>query len=109
MAVVGDQVFGIEAIGRPEVFATCFGRLLDSYAIDAIDHEVALKGPRPVRGTARFTEPEAFLTALRASKRDASPSLGLGEDLRIAGAGVEGCALVAGDLVHLTAAPEVEA
>jgi hypothetical protein len=34
---------------------------------------------------------------------ESGPSLGLGEDLRLRGNGLEGCALVHGDLVHLTA------
>ena len=35
----------------------------------------------------------------------AAPSLGLGEDLRLAAGGIAGCALAAGEVVHLTAFP----
>ncbi len=61
----------------------------------------------PIAGPA-FSDPEGFLAALRQTNRDPAPSLGLGEDIRISGADLEGCALAAGDLVHLTASPVIQ-
>ena len=107
VAVIGSEVQGIEAIGRPDVFAASFERLLDAYAIDAVDYAAVVRRPRLVRGTA-FSDPEGLLAALRQTSRDPAPSLGLGEDIRISGADVEGCALAAGDLVHLTASPLIQ-
>lgn len=101
VALVGERVVGIEAIGRPEVFAECFARLVDSYAIDAVD--AALAGGE--WAGAEFREPEPFLEALRGAPTEATPSLGVGVDLRLASGRVEGCALDAAGLVHLTAAP----
>ncbi len=106
VAVIGAEVAGIEAIGPPEVFAACFDRLVDSYAIDAIHFTAVSEGDGGEAPASRFREPETFLAALRAAPVDPAPSLGLGEDLRIESDRVEGCALAAaGELVHLTAAP----
>lgn len=108
VALQGDEVVGVEAIGRPEVFAAAFDALLRAYAIDAVDAAL-LREPAPPRPSAapapRFEDPEPFLEALAGAPFEARPSLGAGDDLRIAGAGVEGCALVRPDVVHLTAFP----
>jgi len=45
------------------------------------------------------------LAALGRAPVEPGPSLGVGDDLRIEGQGVAGCALVAGHVVHLTAFP----
>jgi len=103
VAVSGDAVVGLEAIGRPEVFASQFEGLLRSYAVDAID-------PAPARwdrerSGAGSDSPEAFLAALGRAPIQRGPSLGLGDDLRIEGEDLAGCALVAGQVIHLTAFP----
>jgi len=59
-------------------------------------------GTRP---PSRFDAPEPFLLALAGARAEASASLGLGTDLRIEDDRVSACALVAGDVVHLTAFP----
>lgn len=110
VAAIGDEVVGLEAIGWPGVFASCFERLLSGYAIDAVDHafvrELEEQGEREARRVARFDAPEAFLAALADAPCHSGPSLGLGSDLRIEGGGVAGCALIEGAVVHLTAFPE---
>jgi hypothetical protein len=107
VAMIGDTVAGIEAIGRPEVFASCFERLVDGYAIDAIDHASMRASLGDAAFATRFGEPEPFLEALRSAPARAAPSLGLGRDLRIDGPEVEGCALEAGELIHLSAYPRL--
>jgi hypothetical protein len=101
LAVAGGAVVGLEAIGRPEVFAAQFEGLVRSYAVDAIDT------PRGERKPAapRAESPEAFLAALGRAPARRSPSLGVGDDLRIEDEDVTGCALVMGQVVHLTAFP----
>ena len=101
MAASGDEILGVEAIGRPEVFADQFEGLVRSYAVDLIDPAPARRG-RPV---ASADAPEAFLAALGRAPVRSGRSLGLGDDLRIEGEDVSGCALVAGQVVHLTAFP----
>jgi hypothetical protein len=79
-----------------------FDRLLRAYAIDGVD-AAFLKRRRGRSLRPRFDAPEAFVDALAAAPAMASASLGLGVDLRLAGAGVSGCALAHEGLVHLTA------
>lgn len=113
VAMLGDEVLGLEAIGRPEVFARAFPGLLRGYLVDAIDASLvrasreaegagAIHAGDPARA-ACFESPEAFLAALGKAPAQGWPSLGLGTDLRVAGHGVCGCALVDGEIVHLTA------
>jgi hypothetical protein len=108
VAAIGGAVVGLEAIGRPEVFAAAFPGLLDAYLVDALEPAeptpAAGAPPRPA-----FADPAAFLLALAAAPAQEGPSLGLGQDVRLGDDRVRGCALVAGDLVHLTAFAEGEA
>ena len=55
---------------------------------------------------ARYDTPESFVAALAGAPARSGPSLGLGEDVRIQGNGIVGCALVHGSVAHLTAFPE---
>jgi hypothetical protein len=106
VAAIGDAIVGLEAVGRAEVFARAFPRLLESYAIDAVD--AAQLDASDESGAHRFESPQAFLDALADAPARAGASLGMGADLRVASEWVEGCALVAeGALVHLTAFPQV--
>ena len=100
VAAIGNQIAGVDVLGRPGAFAAYHTRLLDAYAIDAVDSDPA---PSAARGT---PDPAAFLEQLRKARASSGPSLGLGEDVRFHSEAVEGCALVAAhELVHLTAAP----
>lgn len=103
LAVNGDRIIGLEAIGRPEVFADQFEGLVRSYAVDAIDAPLGERERE--RAAPRSDSPESFLAALARAPAVRGPSLGLGDDLRIEGEGVAGCALVAGQVIHLTAFP----
>jgi len=105
VAAIGSDVVGIEAIGRPEAFASAFAGLVRAYVVDAIDAAAVSARADAPAPTMRFDAPEPFLAALAAAPAEEGPSLGLGRDLRIEGAQVCGCALTAGDVVHLTAFP----
>lgn len=102
VAAIGDAIAGLEAVGLPSVFQRVFPALLHAYAIDAI--EAVAHGPAG-EAVARYRGPEPFVTALARVPAGAGPSLGIGEDLRFDAAGVRGCALVAGDVIHATAFP----
>ncbi len=99
VAAIHDEVRGAELLGRPEVLERLLPGLLSSYAIDAVDWESL----RSRRGRALYEAPEPFLGVLRDARWRQSASLGLGEDLRLEGDGVEGSALDADGIVHLTA------
>jgi hypothetical protein len=108
VAALGDAVVGAELMGRPEPFAKAFMGLLHGYAIDAVDAAfLAQREGTPARGS-RFDAPESLLAALAAAPAEARPSLGIGEDLRLAAPGLVGCALVAdGGVAHATAFADV--
>jgi hypothetical protein len=108
VACLGDEVVGLEAIGRPEVFSRAFRMLLHGYLIDAIDQNLIRREDRPGKRRSRFEAPEEFLAALAGATAESRASLGLGVDLRIEDARVSACALVAGDVVHVTAFPAAQ-
>lgn len=104
VAMLGNEVAGLEALGRSDVFAASFQTLVRSYTIDAADAALVQEGEAggpPVR----FDAPEGFLAALREAPVTRTPSPGLGVDLRVDTAEVSACALDCAGLVHLTAFP----
>ena len=103
VVAVGGKIAGLEVIGRPDVFASAFASLVRGYAIDAIDAEL-VRARGPMRESL-FDTPDTFLAALGRAPAQAGSSIGLGEDLRLDDGHVAGCALLANDLVHLTAFP----
>lgn len=105
VACIGDQVVGLEGIGRPEVFQADFQALLNSYAIDAIDAVMLRQLESQPAAKGSFDAPEPFLEAVGRATFSSSSSLGDGDDLRLESGSVGGCALVCGDLVHVTAFP----
>jgi hypothetical protein len=107
VACIGEEVAGLEGIGRPEVFAQAFPGLLRGYLIDAVDHALVRERRAASGRNTRFDGPEPFLAALAEAPVETSASLGLGTDLRIEDGRVSACALVAGEVVHLTAFPSV--
>ena len=101
VAAIGGEIAGVELLGRPEVFAESHGALVRGYAIDAVDAGLV----RARDGGEGFDAPEPFLAAVERARVRSGASLGLGEDLRIEGRGVVGCALACGGIVHLSAFP----
>jgi len=102
VAVRGDRVEGVEAVGDLAVYARVHDRLLRAYTIDAIDDKQA---EPPTEKGVEFLAPEDFLRAIASSSYQAGPSLGQGTDLRLSGQGLGGCALECGGIVHLMAFP----
>jgi len=107
VAAIGDGVAGVEAIGSARAFAQSFRALLPAYAIDAVDASLVneLDAPAEQREGLQFDAPEPFLEALARASFTTGPSLGAGDDLRLEGPAVTGCALAHEGLVHLTAFP----
>ena len=101
VAMAGDEVVGLEALGRSEVFDATFRTLLRSYSIDAVDAALT----KPLGRHVTFDAPEPFLSALREAPVSWSASRGLGSDLRVETPAVGACALSCEGLVHLTAFP----
>jgi len=108
VAMRGDEVVGLEALGRSEAFASSFQSLVRAYAIDAVDAGLLCEIEGRDNGTVKFDAPEPFIAALSGAPVSSGPSLGLGSDVRVDTAGVSACALDCEGLVHLTALPAEE-
>jgi len=105
VAAIGDEVVGVECVGEPDLFARCFPHLLRSYTIDAVDHAF-LRSRRGEAPPPSFDAPEEFLAAVAEAPFHTGPSLGAGQDVRIEGERVAGCALADDGIVHLMAFPQ---
>lgn len=96
---LGGDIAGLELFDAPETFARLFPKLLDSYAMDALEARTAGTDPHP--------SPEAvrdFLGRVGEARAEAFAALGEGRDLRLHGRRVVGGALECdGWLIHLSA------
>lgn len=96
--MVNGGVAGLDAFGKTETFSKVFRKLLESYALDAIDwyepenEAKAFKGP--------VTE---FLRAALIAEAENHPSVGAGTDYRLSSEKVTGFALcLEGKVLHLS-------
>jgi hypothetical protein len=91
---IAGRLVCLDFVGRSDVFAGLYLKLLRGYALDAIE--------RPVEKGLRRRAVERFLAALRETERRRYPAVGLGDENRFAG----GAELVHdGEVVALTAFP----
>ena len=104
-AAIDDEIVGVELMADPGLFARSFSSLLRPYLADALS--VDRGGVSPMALDPLFNAPEEFLEALADARvtRRAGPTRGWGRPLRIAGGRISGCALEAGELIHLSAFP----
>lgn len=94
---VNGRVVGLELFDTPATLAKVLRRLVESYALDALD-----EGERPGE-PARF-DAERLLEQTGTAETERFPAVGLGEDLRLSGPGLTGGALaLEGRVVHLCA------
>ena len=105
VAMLGNEVVGLEALGRSAAFAASFQTLLRAYTIDAVDAGLLRQREARPKGAAQFDAAEPFIAALAGAEVTWSGSLGLGSDLRVDAAGVSACALACEGVVHVTAFP----
>jgi hypothetical protein len=102
IAAIGGRFVVLDYVSRPDVFAALHGPLVRGYALDALEADES--GRPELEAASGF----ALLVADCAVPRR-TPSLGLGDEIRIAANGVSGSALaVDGELVQLTAFPGEE-
>lgn len=95
---INGEVVGAELFDSPATFAKYFGKLLWSYAMDAVDVDEA-KPVAPVEDAVR-----SFLSEMIAAAAQRFAAVGEGQDLRLTGERLAGGALVAGErVVHLAA------
>lgn len=96
---IHGQVVGLECFGHQKTFAKFFAKLVQSYAMDALDW---LEEPKETRVPGESMK--GFLEGVRNSPGKFYPSLGLGESLRFQNTAVAGAALVHEEkILHLSA------
>lgn len=96
--LAGGEVLGVDAYDRAETFSKLFGKLVDSYAMDAIE-----LAEMPATGTTAQGL-DAFLSELAQCPEQAFEAIGAGQDLRASDEHVSAAALkVEADLLHLSA------
>jgi len=96
---INGQVVGLECFGHWPTFSKFFKKLVQSYALDAIDMFEEPKTDHVAAGDIR-----RFMEGVRNAPKKNYPSLGLGENIRAEGPFVSGAALVYKETVlHLSA------
>ena len=97
--LVNGRAAGLEAFGRNETLSRVFPKLLESYALDAVDrYEPPPDPPEP------GVEAKAFADACRSARMETFHAVGLGREVRISSDKVIGFALALEDrVIHLSA------
>jgi len=96
--MINGRVAGLDAFGKPDTFSKVFEKLLQSYALDAIDWHDPDKEYKAVK-----REVTKFYKAALSATAEARPSVGLGTDLRLESGRAIGFALVLDDqLLHVS-------
>ena len=94
---INGRLQGLDLFDSPATLAAVLDKLVESYALDAIDWAEAPPADLP-------DAPQPWIDALAAAGIETFPALGEGEDWRLHSAGVVGGALVKeGRLIHLCA------
>jgi hypothetical protein len=93
----GGAVVCLDYVSRPDAFADLYPKLLVGYLLEA-------RRARPAPNAATGAVAERFLATLDEAKASERPSVAVGRDLRLDGAGQVGSGLtVEGELVQLSA------
>jgi hypothetical protein len=96
--VINGKIVGLDAFGKPKTFSDVHKKLIQSYALDAIDWLEEDKGDNVLKG-----DVTKFLEASQASTVDSSPSVAQGTDYRLEGKKLAGFALALDDeVLHLS-------
>lgn len=95
------KVVGLECFGRHDTMALVFPKLVQSYALDAVDNATKRSTTQPPVPPSSATR---FMQAVARANMEARPSVGEGTDVRIDSKTVTGLGLVLDDsLLHLSA------
>ncbi len=95
---INGRVVGLDCFGKPETFSTVFEKLVESYALDAIDWF-----DDKTQNQAQKGDVTKFLNGVIHAAVENRPSVGLGTDLRLESEGLTGFALALDDqILHLS-------
>ena len=96
--MIDGKVAGLDAFGKPGTFSKVFKKLLESYALDAIDWHDPDKEQKALK-----SEVTKFRKAALAAGAESRPSVGLGTDFRLESGKVTGFALALDDrVIHVS-------
>jgi hypothetical protein len=96
--MIGGKVAGMDAFGKPETFSSVFRKLVESYALDAIDWF----DPQN-EGKSHKSDVMAFLKDSLTAVPETRPAVGKGTDYRFSSEKVTGFALCLDDrILHLS-------
>jgi hypothetical protein len=96
--MINGRVAGLDAFGKPGTFAEIFKKLLESYALDAIDWHDPDKEYKALK-----SEVTKFRKAALSAGAEGRPSVGLGVDFRLESGKVTGFALAFDDqVIHVS-------
>jgi hypothetical protein len=97
--MINGQVVGMDCFRKPETFEKVFDKLVESYALDAIDTPEAKTDSQVETSRAR-----EFMQSAAACNLKPRPSVGLGTDCRLESKTITGFALAHDDqILHLSA------
>jgi hypothetical protein len=96
--MINGQIAGMDAFGKPGTFSKVFKKLLESYALDAIDWYDPDKEEKAYK-----SEVTKFRKASLSANAEVRPAVGLGTDFRLESRKVIGFALVLNDqILHVS-------
>jgi hypothetical protein len=101
--LINGKIVGLDSFGKQTTFSKVFKKLIESYALDAIDwlEEKKKAGEKAARDGDGVS---AFLESIRKADAQSSPSVALGSDVRLESDNTIGFALdYEGALLHLSA------
>ena len=94
---IDGRAAGIEVAGSPRAFGAIFGKIVRSYCLNALGQKPPFELPAP-------EAVKSFIAAVTGLDQMVSPSVGVGEDVRLDGPSACGSALLSeGHVVHLSA------
>jgi hypothetical protein len=101
--LINGKIVGLDSFGKQTTFSKVFKKLIESYALDAIDWIEEEKKPRK-KAQGSGDGVSAFLESIRKAQAETSPSVALGSDVRLESDATIGFALdYEGALLHLSA------
>lgn len=97
---INNRIVGLEAFDSAATWRKSMRKIVESYGLDALDR----RGEPGSRGR---RDPGRFLSSVASGEAERFKAVGMGEDLRLRGRGVEGAALAVDDeVVHVLAYAE---
>jgi hypothetical protein len=95
--LINGKIVGVDCVDKSVTFEKLFKKLVESYALDAVDWF----DPKTESKASR-SDVDAFLKVITDSKTENHKSVGLGIDLRLDSPGCVGFALAYGEILHLS-------